>query len=346
MSGGGRVVGLVEQRDASELEERGLHAAPHRHDRLAQADRRPLPIRERQHDDAEHVREELSGNRDAELYRAREVGLHRLAGPVPLGEEYFLVRAVRCAPALHMALQRAELSWRVGPRPALREPLKQRLRFELRRLCEACGDRRPVLGRERTLPRAPGAWLRELARQLPLADVLARGLPVHVGLHGRTADLAVLLHLLHQLPHLRVGRLHAAIFREGGPWLREIAERHGWAMQSSSMGRSSCRSAGARRANRETSKRGQLRDGRRVTDVGPPPASKRLLLGSRRRRGFFRRYITSFRCRPVVAYPSCPPRTRPNVRLLRAYRRRSGRRAHLLPRRSAFPSSTHPGSLR
>ncbi len=104
MRGRRRVVGLVKHRHASELEERCLHAPAHRHDRLAEADGGPLPIRVRQHDDAEHVREELPGDRDGKLRGAREVRLRRLAGAVTLREEHLLVRTVRRTPALNVAL--------------------------------------------------------------------------------------------------------------------------------------------------------------------------------------------------------------------------------------------------
>jgi hypothetical protein len=146
MGGCRRVVGLVKHRHASELEERCLHAATHCHDRLAEADGGPLPIRIRQHDDAEHVREELPCDRDSELRGAREVRLRRLAGAVTLREEHLLVRTVCCPPALHVALQRAELPWRVDAGSTLRKPLEERLRFELRCLCEPPSTCRPVLG--------------------------------------------------------------------------------------------------------------------------------------------------------------------------------------------------------
>src|ERR1019366_2595032 len=119
-------------------------------------------------------------------------------------------------------------SWRIDTRTTLREPLEERLRFELRRLFEARCDRCPVVVRKWIFARAPRAWLHQLARQLGLANVFPCGLPIHVRFDRCAAHATMLFHLLHQLPHLRVGRLHEAIFRRCGESLREIAEPHGW----------------------------------------------------------------------------------------------------------------------
>ena len=83
-----RVVGLVKARHAPELEQRRLHASAQRRQRLRRAHRRPLPIRVRQHRHAQQVREELAGERHAQLRRRREVRLRRLAGAVRLREPH------------------------------------------------------------------------------------------------------------------------------------------------------------------------------------------------------------------------------------------------------------------
>src|SRR5678815_2729685 len=77
-----RAISLVVARHASELEQRALYAAAQRRHRLRQTDRRPLPIRVRQHEHAQQVHERLAGDRDRELGRVSEVGLRDGDSPV------------------------------------------------------------------------------------------------------------------------------------------------------------------------------------------------------------------------------------------------------------------------
>ena len=107
MRGRGGIVGLMPLGDAPELKEGALHAVSNRGDRLGEADARPSPVGVRQHEHAEHVNEELAGDRHRELGRPGEVCLRGLARPVLLREHHIPVRAPLGTPRLHAALQRA-----------------------------------------------------------------------------------------------------------------------------------------------------------------------------------------------------------------------------------------------
>lgn len=173
-----------------------LHALAERGDRLRQAYRRPAPVGVREREHAEHVHEELAGDRDRELGRPRKVGLRRLTRPVLLREDDLLVRAVRGSPHLDPTLECPKLTWLVPVRVLLDEELEERLRLERRRLDEPRLDLRPVLG-ERIFPRPPVSLLHHVRRQLAGGDVLPRCLSIHPRTHRRQADAPVFAHLFH-----------------------------------------------------------------------------------------------------------------------------------------------------
>jgi hypothetical protein len=81
-----RAVGLVILRYTSQLEHRPLHALAQRRHRLRQADRCPPPVRVRQHEHAQQVRERQPGDRHRQLRRVGEVGLRRFPGAMLLRE--------------------------------------------------------------------------------------------------------------------------------------------------------------------------------------------------------------------------------------------------------------------
>jgi len=216
--GRGGVVRLVPLGHASELEESALHAVSNRRDRLGQADARPTPVGVRQHEHAQHVHEQLPRDRHRELGRPREVRLRGLAWAVQLCEHHVLVRATLGAPGLHTALERPQLPFLVASRILPHQHLEQCLGLQRRRLDQHRLQLWPVL-EERILVRPPVTRLDQLRRQFAATHVLARGLPIHAGSHRREADTAVLRHLFHQLPHLRVRRPH----RPHGPLSRTMA---------------------------------------------------------------------------------------------------------------------------
>ncbi len=199
-----RIVGLVIARHAAELEQRALHALAKSRHRLRQADRRPLPIRVRQHQHAQQVHEQLAGDRHCQLACAREVGLRCFAGAVVLCERDLARRAGGSAPPLHATLQRTQLAGLVPVRMLILQQLEQRLGLELRRLPQALLDLRPVR-LKRVQPRPPVTRSRrDLRRHNAAFDVLASGLSVHVRFHRGPTNPPVLAHLFHQLPHLSV----------------------------------------------------------------------------------------------------------------------------------------------
>lgn len=207
MRRGGGVIGLVPGGHAPELEEGALHPLSDGSDRFGQADRRPSPIGVGQDDHAKHVDKELSGDRHRELGRPREVGLRSLARSVLLREHDLLVRPALGAPGLHPPLQGAQLPLVVASRVRFSQDLEERLGFERRGLGQPRFELGPVFD-ERILVRPPVARLRPLGRQLAVSYVRPCGLAVHAGSHRGEADAAVLRHLFHQLPHLRVRRPH------------------------------------------------------------------------------------------------------------------------------------------
>src|SRR5271167_3500818 len=93
MGGRRRIVSLVKRGHAAEPEQRRLHAAAQRRHRLRVTYRGPFPVRVRQHAVTELVREGLAADGYPERRRMREVGLHRLAGPMRLREEDLALRS-------------------------------------------------------------------------------------------------------------------------------------------------------------------------------------------------------------------------------------------------------------
>ena len=160
-----RVVRLRPLRHMAQSKQRRLHPAPQRQQRLRLAHRDPLPVRVRQHEMAQQVRQRLAEDRDAQFVAVREVSLARLARPVVLREKHFHIRTVLRFPDIDPPLQRANLTRLVAARIQRLQVLEQHVRLERRRQLQQCDDLRPIIG-ERVRPRAPVVlWLR-LRRQL------------------------------------------------------------------------------------------------------------------------------------------------------------------------------------
>jgi hypothetical protein len=153
----GRVVRLQPLRHSPELEERRLNTTAKSRHRLTQTRRRPLPIRERQREHAEHVREGDARDGDAELRRPGEVHLRGLAGAMHLCEHDVALWPALRTPSPYVTLQRPKLPRLVAIRMPLDQQLEQRLRLELGRLLEHRDDLRPVR-LERVRPRTPRPW--------------------------------------------------------------------------------------------------------------------------------------------------------------------------------------------
>lgn len=225
----GGIVRLMPFGHASELEQGALNTVTKCCDRLGKAHGRPSPVGERQRDYAEHVNERLSHDRDGELGSPREVGLSCLAGSVELREHDVLVGTVLGTPGLHATLERPQLPFLISTGVLLEQQLEQRLRLERRRFGQHRLEVRPVL-EKRILVRPPTTRREALRRQLAALHVLARGLPIHARPHRREANTTVLRHLFHQLPYLRVRRLHRRIVRCREPCRRPIGAPQDGAM--------------------------------------------------------------------------------------------------------------------
>ena len=143
------------------------------------------------------------------------------ARAVLLREHHLLVRAALGAPCLHATLERAQLPFLVAPRVLLHQHLEERFCFERRCLGQQRLQLWPVLD-ERILACPPVTWLYPLRRQLAALRVFTRSLPIYAGSHRCEAEPAMLRHLFHQLPHLRVRRAHRHMIRSCGPRQRPI----------------------------------------------------------------------------------------------------------------------------
>jgi hypothetical protein len=164
---------------------------------------RPEPVGERQHYDAQQVREQgpmivnhsvvacvksvcaASPGRCADRTRPR--------GPAPLLLATGLLDAEGCAADLARSAQGGPpTAVRTASWPPALAPLAAAPRYW------ASPSR---TGRARS----PLTRRGQLRQELPGGYVLPRRLAIHVGLHGCLADGAMLGHLVHYLPHVRVG---------------------------------------------------------------------------------------------------------------------------------------------
>jgi hypothetical protein len=199
------VVGLVYAGHAAQASEGLLDAFGQRGHRLRAADGHALPVRVGQHDVAQKVVERLACDGHAERMGPGEIGLHRLARAVLLGEEDLFVRPVLGAPLLDATLEGTQVSGLVALGVSLEQILEERLGLEIGSVCKPRGDLSPVLF-ERVRAGTPGPHrLGNFGRDDSLLQILAGGLAVHVRVHGRFGDAAGFLESAHQFPHLGVG---------------------------------------------------------------------------------------------------------------------------------------------
>ena len=205
------------------------------------------------------MHEQLAGDRDRQLRRAREVGLRRLAGPMQLRErDQLLGPALRHATASRAAAACAAArprSARDAAPAAARTASSPRARASAR-----AAPRSPASARSNGSVRV--RHLRGVTSSdgsLPPATYFARRLPIHAGFHRGHADTPVLAHLFHQLPHLRVARWSHR------PCLHRREEHASTNERRLRMGRCNCRRRGgvtvAQQSIRPASYRLKARDG-------------------------------------------------------------------------------------
>src|ERR1700722_14162230 len=154
---------------------------------------------------AEQVRKGLARDGDAELGGVREVRLHGLTWAMKLGEEHLLGRPRSRPPLTYPPLKASKLARLVSTRHLRDQKLKDGLGFQARSLLESGFDPGPILF-EGVLPSPPCPWLLQGRRKLPGIQVLTCRLAVHPGHIGCQTDPATLGHLIHELPHLAIGR--------------------------------------------------------------------------------------------------------------------------------------------
>ena len=228
----GRVIRLVPRRYATELEECRLHALDEGRPFPPRGKRSPTPS----WSTAARTRRACATKSCPQIVTPSSVAHVKSVCAASPGRcacaKNTSLSGPACAPHLDAALKRPQLTLLVPTRMLLEQPLEDRLRLEAGLLLQLLHDLGPVL-LERILARAPRARLPHLRRELPRRDVLARRLPIHIGLVGGAPDLAVLAQLFHQFPHLPVARPHPRVpprdrgYRGRKPRLR--------------MGRCSCR---------------------------------------------------------------------------------------------------------
>ena len=97
-------VGAMLRRHAAQSPDRVLEARTEALEALGEAERDVLPVRVRQHEVVDQVRERLTRDGHAQLGHVREVGGTEPAGRMLLGEKHLLGRSVRCQPMLDVSL--------------------------------------------------------------------------------------------------------------------------------------------------------------------------------------------------------------------------------------------------
>ena len=109
---GGEPIGAVNGGHAAELSQRVLQPVGQRLERLGEAHRASLPVREGEDEVVDQVVERPTINGHPQVGHVREVGGTQTAGRVHLGEEHFLRWPVARPPRLDPTLERAELAVR------------------------------------------------------------------------------------------------------------------------------------------------------------------------------------------------------------------------------------------
>lgn len=172
---------------AAQGPDRVLEAGAETLEALGETNGDVLPVRVRQHEVVDQVREWLALDGHAQLGHVREVGRPEPARRVVLGEEHLLVGTMRRPPLLDPALQGAELAVREPARVPPPQLLEQGFGLPPGRLFEQFDDLTPHVS-ERVGARPPVTGRRvgpPLRRQLIGVPVLARRLAIHAGLRRR-----------------------------------------------------------------------------------------------------------------------------------------------------------------
>ena len=187
-------IGAMFLGDAAQCPQRVLEARAETLETLGEAERHVLPVRMRQHEVVDHMRERPAVDGHTQRGHVREVGGAEPARPMLLREEDFLGGPARGQPVFDAPLQRAQLA--VGELtgvPPL-QFLEERLGFPTRARFEQFFDFAPHVG-ERIGPRpirSRRCIRRPLRRQHVGVPILACGLAIHARLHRRETQRRLL----------------------------------------------------------------------------------------------------------------------------------------------------------
>ena len=154
---------------------------------LREAERHVLPVRVRQHEVIDQMRERFAVDRHAQIGHVREVRGAQPARHVLLREEDLLVRPARGPPLFDPPLQGPQLLLGESTRMPPLQFLEERLGFPARTLFEQCLDFAPDVG-ERIFagPLRPRACLRRPLRRQPIRlPMLPCRLAIHACLRRR-----------------------------------------------------------------------------------------------------------------------------------------------------------------
>ena len=180
-------IGAMELRHAAERPHRVLKARAETLETLGKTERRMLPVRVRQHEVVDQVRERLAVDRHAQFGHVREVGGTQPTRRMLLREENLLGRSAGSQPVFHAPLQRPQLPvGELAGMPAS-QFLEERLGFPTRRRCEQLFDFAPHFGeRVFACPVGPRQrLLRPLRRQPIRVPIVAARLAIHARLRRR-----------------------------------------------------------------------------------------------------------------------------------------------------------------
>ena len=199
-------------RHSAQCPHRVLKAFAEARETLREAERHVLPVRVRQHEVVDQVRERLAVDRHAQFGQVREVGGAEPAGRMVLREENLLVRPARGLPVFDPALQRAQLAIIELLRMTPLQFLEERLGFPARRRFEQFFDFAPDLA-ERIVPR-PMRSRRRLLCPLRGQPIRVPNLPcrlaIHARLRRRKTQRRLLAKPLPQRPNLSIRDHHRA----------------------------------------------------------------------------------------------------------------------------------------
>ena len=142
-----QIVGAVFDRHTAETPEGGLHACAQCLKTLARANRHRLPVRVRQHEVIQQMRERLAGDDHFELAHVRKIRLPLFSGHMRLRKEHLAVRPRLQTPRQEPPLQRAQLPGAEPPGVAPVHLLPHGLGLKSAILLQQRLDLRPHIGK-------------------------------------------------------------------------------------------------------------------------------------------------------------------------------------------------------